>query len=79
MTITVLTFATARGVFGFDEKMLTIDSDTPTPASILDSLRSDWREKLPGTRVAIDLEYADWNQPLRDGQTLAVIPPVSGG
>lgn len=78
MTITLLTFAQARDVFGSSEQTLTLPDNT-TAAQVLDSLRPGWRDALHGARPAIDEEYADWSQPLRDGQTLAVIPPVSGG
>lgn len=78
MTITLLTFAQAREFFGVSERVLTVP-DGLTAAAVLDTVRAGWREALPSSRAAIDLEYADWEQPLRDGQTLAVIPPVSGG
>lgn len=80
MQITLLAFAQARDVFGLDEKVLTLpDDEKSTPASVLDSLRPDWRTQLPTARAAVDLEYVEWDHPLADGQTLAVIPPVSGG
>lgn len=78
MTINFLAFAQARDFFGISECALTLPDDT-TAAAALDSVRPGWRDALPGSRVAIDLEYADWDEPLLDGQTLAVIPPVSGG
>ncbi|RZA15910.1 MAG: molybdopterin converting factor subunit 1 [Lysobacteraceae bacterium] len=34
------------------------------------------RERL---RVALDGAFADWHAPLREGATVAFIPPVSGG
>jgi len=30
-------------------------------------------------RVALDQEYADWDQPVGGAMELALIPPVSGG
>lgn len=78
MTITVLAFAQARDYFGFSERELTLPERT-TAAAALDSLQPAWREALPSVRLAIDLEYADAGQQLRAGQTLAIIPPVSGG
>ncbi|MEI9960038.1 MAG: MoaD/ThiS family protein [Limisphaerales bacterium] len=35
------------------------------------------REK--SIRVAIDLEYADWDKPIGAARELALVPPVSGG
>ncbi len=78
MQITLLAFAQAREYFGFDEKILTV-TDGITAADVLDELKSDLRTHLPNTRAAVDLEFVEWNQPLREGQTLAIIPPVSGG
>jgi molybdopterin synthase sulfur carrier subunit len=34
------------------------------------------RERL---RVAVDGEFARWDQPVRAGSEIAFIPPVSGG
>ena len=31
------------------------------------------------TRVAINTEFADWDIPLRDGDEVAFLPPMSGG
>ena len=33
----------------------------------------------PGTMLAVNQQYAEPGQPLRDGDEIAVIPPVSGG
>ena len=78
MQIRLLAFAQARSVLGFDQQTITAP-DNATPESILNGVRSDWRTALPACRVAIDLEYADWQQPLREGQEVAILPPVSGG
>ena len=32
-----------------------------------------------GLRVAVDREYADWDEPIGEAKELAFIPPVSGG
>ncbi|PTX92060.1 hypothetical protein DB346_24235 [Verrucomicrobia bacterium LW23] len=51
-----------------------------TAQQVLERLRPGLRAALPpGTRVAIDMEYSDWDAPVRNGQVLAIIPPVSGG
>lgn len=33
----------------------------------------------PAVRVAVNLQYAEWSQVLRDGDEVAFIPPVAGG
>ena len=30
-------------------------------------------------KVAIDMEFSDWNTPLNNTKEIAIIPPVSGG
>jgi MoaE-MoaD fusion protein len=53
-----------------------------TPASVFDELC----RRQPGLgpmrsmlRCAVDQEYAAWDQVLRDGAELALIPPTAGG
>ena len=78
MTLTVLAFATARDRLGFSERQV----DAPpaaTPTQVVNELAPGLRDALPGLRVAVDEAYADWSTPLHDGQTVALIPPVSGG
>lgn len=36
-------------------------------------------DKLDGVRLAINEVYQPWDTALRDGDVLALIPPVSGG
>jgi molybdopterin synthase sulfur carrier subunit len=77
-TITVLAFARAREVLGFAEKIVPMEP-SQTADGLLKNLCPDWRERLPDCRIALDLEFVDQSTPLRAGQTLAIIPPVSGG
>ena len=35
--------------------------------------------KLDGVRLAVNEVYQPWETPVRDGDTLAIVPPVSGG
>jgi molybdopterin converting factor small subunit len=78
MKITLLAFAQARELLGFSEQVISLKPGA-TPASLLEELYPGAKETLSSSRVAVDLEYADWSQPLRDGQILAIIPPVNGG
>jgi len=75
--ITVFAFAHTRDQLGFGEKVLTCEAQD-TPRAILRRLAPRFD---PGktVRVAVDREYADWDQPIGSASELALIPPVSGG
>ena len=77
MKIAVLTFAHTRELLGFSEKSVECEPDE-TPRQILRRLAPQFD---PGNtiRVALDREYADWDQPVGPATELALIPPVSGG
>ena len=77
MKIKILTFAQTRTQLGFDEQVVECDS-TDTPRIILQRLAPKFD---PGktVRVAVNQEYADWDQPVGEASELALIPPVSGG
>ena len=77
-SITVLAFARAKEVFGFDEKIVSLEP-SQTADALLTSLCPDWRAHLGDSRIALDLEFVDPSTSVRAGQTLAIIPPVSGG
>lgn len=75
---TLLAFAQARDVLGFTQREVDVQP-TQTAADVLEQLHPGWREQLPGSRVALDQAYADWDTPLGDAKEIAVLPPVSGG
>lgn len=77
MQLKILTFAQTRTQLGFSECSVEC-APTDTPRAILRRLAPDFD---PGrtVRVAVDLEYADWDQPVGAATELALIPPVSGG
>ncbi len=77
-SVTILAFSRAREVFGFDQKVVSF-APHQTAGGLLENLCPDWRERLTDSRVALDLEFVDPSTPLQSGQTLAIIPPVSGG
>ena len=78
MEITVLAFNHARDRLGFGERQVIVAADA-TVAEVVDALDPKLRNNLPALRVAVDESYSDWSTLLHDGQTVALIPPVSGG
>ena len=72
--LTVLAFARYRDLLGFERVEL---SAAPT----LDALLADPRfAKLPkDALLAVNQEFADRGAALKDGDEVALLPPVSGG
>jgi len=77
--ITVLYFASLRDAAGMEQEVC------ETSASDLAALYAETasrhgftlpRERL---RVAVDGAFAHWDAPVREGSSVAFIPPVSGG
>lgn len=76
MQIKILTFAQTRTQLGFSERVVDCQPGE-TPRQILRRIAPQF---APGPiRVAVDLEYADWDKPVGSATELALIPPVSGG
>jgi len=76
MQINVLAFAQTRDQLGFGERAFACEAHE-TPREILRRIAPQF---VPGpVRVAVDLEYADWDKPIGAARELALIPPVSGG
>jgi molybdopterin converting factor small subunit len=76
MQVKLLAFAQAADRLGFRERVVECAPED-SPRAILARLSSD----LPtaNLRVAVDEEYADWNEPIGEAREIALIPPVSGG
>ncbi|HEY5805020.1 MAG TPA: molybdopterin converting factor subunit 1 [Lysobacter sp.] len=75
---TVLYFASLRDAAGVASESVDADGDL---RMLYDSLRARHGFVLPQERlrVAVDGEFAHWDQPVRAGSEIAFIPPVSGG
>ena len=78
--IHVLLFAELREQAGWSEIQWPIarsNAIVPTPALVWEAL------ELPGTldvlRVAINHQFADPSTPLKPGDEVAFLPPISGG
>jgi molybdopterin converting factor small subunit len=52
----------------------------PTPFRLLELVPevSRYADKT-NLRVAVNGDWADWNSPLKDGDEVAFLPPLSGG
>jgi molybdopterin converting factor subunit 1 len=79
--INVLLFGACREVAGAGE----LNFDLTTPANVA-SAWSEIKARFPNLEkfersalFAVNEEHARKDQPLEDGATLAVFPPVSGG
>lgn len=81
MKVNLLFFAVLRDITGSDARELTLDAGS-TPRQVWESLRSSYSKLADYTQppmVAINETYASPDDPLRDGDELAFIPPVAGG
>ena len=81
MNIEVLFFAAARDAAGRSKAMLTLLAGT-TAGSALGLLleQQPALRTLQGSlRLAVNEEFVDAGRVLREGDRLALIPPVSGG
>ncbi|MEZ4648412.1 MAG: MoaD/ThiS family protein [Candidatus Eisenbacteria bacterium] len=81
--ITVLLFAQIRLAAGVDRVDLSVAGpDAPTVKDALAALLEKHPEieaHLSSSRVAVGMDYASLDHPVRDGDELSLIPPVQGG
>lgn len=77
----VLAFGIAKDIFGNSM----VDVDLTDGTTTIDTLKILLEEKYPRLNqlgsymIAVNNEYASANDPIREGDEVAVIPPVSGG
>ena len=61
---------------GFEE----LQTPAATPGELFTELSARYGfPHLNHMKVAINSEFGDWNAQLRDGDSIAFIPPVAGG
>ena len=77
MTITVKFFASLRENIGRDGD--SVDATRASTAGEVWRVATDDRALPPNTLIAINMEYADAAQPVKDGDEVAFFPPVTGG
>ncbi len=85
MALTVLYFARLRETLGVAREEIAPAHDLSSVAGLLDHLRSRggaWQAALAPSqpfRVAVNQDMADALTALRDGDEVALFPPVTGG
>jgi molybdopterin converting factor subunit 1 len=80
MTIDVLLFASYAEALGRERLTLELRPDATTEDVLLELRRLPGADRLPDRPLlAVNQEYAPGRRPVRDGDEVAVIPPVAGG
>jgi molybdopterin synthase catalytic subunit len=81
MIIHLKMFAILRERSGVGEAELQLPEGADVSQAVAEAARRfpKMADLLPGAAVAVNLDYAQRQVILRDGDELALIPPVSGG
>lgn len=80
MKVRVLLFAALKDELGVSETTLTLDEGPKNVLRVIEALnQSPARFLERGVRAAVDEEFTTFEHELRGGETVAFIPPVSGG
>jgi len=77
--LTVRYFAGFREHAGVGEEAVTLAAETAGDVFKLLQGRHGSHEPLGHCKVAVNDEMADWDTPVRDGDTVLLFPPVAGG
>lgn len=80
MKVNVKFFALGRELVGHTDLKIEFD-EGKSVQSLIELLKSRHPKlgQLKSFLVAVNMEYADLQQSLKDGDEVAIIPPVSGG
>ena len=79
--VRVLAFAGARDALGAGELRITL-AEPITARALLERVCREHPALAPfaaALRIAINGTYAAWDEPVRPGDEVAIIPPVAGG
>ncbi len=79
MKLTIEYYAILKEQRGCGSESLETPASTPT--ELYDELKARHGLSLDPSslKVAVNEEFAEWAQPLKDGDTVVFIPPVAGG
>lgn len=81
MTVRALFFASYREVAGTAELSVVLPESARVAdlVAVLRERGGSWSRLPVAPSVAVNMEYATLAQPLREGDEVALIPPVAGG
>ncbi|MGH2569390.1 MAG: MoaD/ThiS family protein [Bacteroidota bacterium] len=81
MNITLKLFSLAKDLAGFEERPLNVDDGVPAEVVLqyLTDLNPQFNRWKSSICLAVNYEYVPADHLLREGDEVAVIPPVSGG
>jgi molybdopterin converting factor subunit 1 len=82
VTVTILYFAAVRDLVGRDEERLELPPGVATIEALsahLVTLHPPLAGRMGHVRFARNEEFATAREPVVDGDTVALIPPVAGG
>ena len=80
MSVTVLLFASYADALGASSLSVELPANATVADVLADLRRRSGAERLPPTPlVAVNQRYADAGSAVREGDEVAVIPPVAGG
>lgn len=75
MTVTVRFFASLRESLGREQA--TVEGSASVGA--VWQAATEGTEPPPNLLAAVNMDYADWDAPVKDGDEVAFFPPVTGG
>lgn len=81
MNITVLFFASLAEKAQQGQQQLSLAEDSLSLSELYTQLQQQYGFELDTSkvRVAINDEFASWDDAINEGDTIAFIPPVAGG
>lgn len=79
--MTVLYFASAQGLTNLKSERMRLKEGSSVKDMAAEMLRMhpDLKDIEPTIRYSVNFEITEENAPLRDGDEVAVLPPVAGG